>query len=152
MIASVKPRSSITTAEQAVHDADALVVDAGDPLAPEIGDQPLTRDAGEHADDHHHDQCAAAKSGIGWSNGNGVPGQLAEHASSASVARPMTVALGSARSARAGTGRQRLRRRSSRTDPGSTVPIGEWRRFDALLGERGIALRRRASGRRARAC
>ena len=49
MIASVKPRSSITSASSDVHDADALVVDAGDPLAPEIGQMALDDDPGEHA-------------------------------------------------------------------------------------------------------
>ena len=37
MMASVNPRSSITSASTHVHDADALVIDAGDPLAPQVG-------------------------------------------------------------------------------------------------------------------
>ena len=42
--------------EQDVHDADPLMVDTGDPFAPEIGHVALQRDPGEHRedDDQHH--------------------------------------------------------------------------------------------------
>ena len=69
MIASVKPRSSITSASSDVHDADALVIDAGDPLAPQVGQLALQRDPGQHADDRPAPTTADATSGIGWSNG-----------------------------------------------------------------------------------
>ena len=37
MMASMKPRMQHHQRQHAVHDADALVVDRGDPLAPQIG-------------------------------------------------------------------------------------------------------------------
>ncbi len=42
-------------AEQHVHDADALVIDAGQPLAPQIRQPPLDRDDRQHGEDRDHD-------------------------------------------------------------------------------------------------
>ena len=63
MIASVKPRSSITSAEQAVHHADALVIDAGDPFAPEIGQPALQRrsSASTREDDDDDDRAGGQR-------------------------------------------------------------------------------------------
>ena len=70
--------------ERDVHDADALMVDAGDPFAPQIRDPALDGDEGEHASDHDDDQCARGQRDR-LVERNGVPGQLAEHPSSASL-------------------------------------------------------------------
>ena len=48
MIASAKPRSSMIEAEDHVHDPDLLVVDAGEPLVPEIAPEP---ELGERRDE-----------------------------------------------------------------------------------------------------
>jgi len=39
--ASMKPRNSITSPSSNIHDADALMIDARDPLAPKVRQRPL---------------------------------------------------------------------------------------------------------------
>src|SRR5207302_4123129 len=60
---------------------DPLVVDAGDPLPPEIWKPSLQRDPGEDADDHHADQgrCDERDRLV---ERNGRPAQLAQHVQS----------------------------------------------------------------------
>ena len=62
--------------EKEVHDADALVVHARDPLAPQIGKMPLDDDPNDHADeDKKHHRCRYQRDRL--IPGNGVPGELA---------------------------------------------------------------------------
>ena len=50
--------------EQHVHDADALMIDAGDPLAPKVRQMPLDDDPDENSE-HARPTTAPAMSGIG---------------------------------------------------------------------------------------
>src|ERR1700733_10271995 len=63
------------------------MVDARDPFAPQVGTPPLDGDEREHAD-HYHDDESARKQGDRLVEGNGAPGQLAEHFSSPARPRP----------------------------------------------------------------
>ena len=67
-----------------IHDADMLMVDAGDPFAPQIRDPAFDRDQDEYADDHEDDEGAREQRNR-LVEGNGAPGQLAEHAISPSA-------------------------------------------------------------------
>jgi hypothetical protein len=64
--------------EQAVHDADPLVIDGGDPLAPEIGPPAFDGDPEEHRQDDrdHHDGRDERDRLV---EGNRRPGELAKH-------------------------------------------------------------------------
>jgi hypothetical protein len=64
--------------ERHIHDADMLVVDAGDPFTPQIRDPALDRDEGEHAQDHHDDE-GAREQGNWLVERNRAPAQLAQH-------------------------------------------------------------------------
>jgi len=44
-------------AEDHVHDADALVVDAGEPLAPQIAPEPVAADGADDQQPAQHDHC-----------------------------------------------------------------------------------------------
>ena len=79
MIASMKPRSSITRRKQDVHDADPLVVDARDPLAPEIRQVPLHDDPSERrrATSEEHDRAGDQRDRL--IERNRFPGKLAQH-------------------------------------------------------------------------
>ena len=66
--------------KQQIHDADALVIDAGDPLVPQIrqiasDDDP--EDDGKHGDDHD----TAGNERDRLTPGDGIPGELAKHVS-----------------------------------------------------------------------
>ena len=64
-------------AEKAVHDADPLVVDAGDPLPPQVGDPALDGHPADQAAEHrHHAEARSQRDGL--VPGNRVPGELAE--------------------------------------------------------------------------
>ena len=58
-----------------VHDPDPLVIDAGDPFAPQIGNPPLECDEGDPADQHQDDEAARSQ-GDRLAQRNGVPSQL----------------------------------------------------------------------------
>ena len=63
--------------QDAVHDADALVVDAGDPLAPQVRHPALERHPADQADRHERDH-AGGDHGDGLVEGDGAPVELAE--------------------------------------------------------------------------
>ena len=93
MIASAKPRSSMTSPETHIHDADALVVDAGQPLAPQIRPPALYGDDPEHGqnDDDDHAHAEQRKRLV---ERNRRPGQPAQHLSLLPVARRTPSAAG----------------------------------------------------------
>ena len=112
------------------------MVDAGDPFAPKVGDPALDRDEGEHGD-HHHDDEGAREKGNRLVEGNGAPGQLAEHVTSpSSSAAPGLVSAIGPRSRR-----QRLIQDLLEQSVGDRLER-ERLRLDALLGQLDIARRR----------
>src|SRR6185437_4314533 len=65
--------------EDAVHDADALVIDAGDPLAPEVGQVTSDDHPGDHGnDDNQHRRTRDERQRL--VERNRLPGELAEEA------------------------------------------------------------------------
>ena len=62
----------------AVHDADALVIDAGDPFPPEIRQVSADHDPGQDAQDEEGDHTGGDE-GKRLAEGNGLPGELAQH-------------------------------------------------------------------------
>ncbi len=72
--------------EHEVHDADPLVVDAGQPLAPQIGPPALPGDQGQNGQNHdNHQQRRAHRDGLVKRDRG--PGQLAQHVSSPNAAK-----------------------------------------------------------------
>ena len=138
MIASAKPRTSITSAEHDVHDADALVVGRRDVLVPQIGPPALAPDPDRNrrrAPQDHDDRGDQRDRLV---ERDRVPGQLAEQAH----APPAPARAGCAAAARTG-----LR-----------VPVGddgvEQARRDGAVGHRlhiaaGLRRAARKRGRRA---
>src|SRR3954462_147906 len=80
MIASVKPRSSMTSASSVYMDANALVVDARDPLPPEIRKMAGEDDPGDNAEQGEPDE-ARRRHRDGLVERDRVRTELAKHVS-----------------------------------------------------------------------
>ena len=65
-------------AEESVHNADVLVVDAGDPLLPDVRQPAFHDDKDENSEQDQHDHRARSQRDR-LVEGNGVPPELAEH-------------------------------------------------------------------------
>ena len=73
-----KPAQQHHQAKQHVHDADPLVVHAGDPLAPEVGQMTRDDDPGDNcANDQHHRRARHERDRL--VPGDCLPGKLAQH-------------------------------------------------------------------------
>ncbi len=70
-----------------IHDADALMVNARDPFAPQIGEMPLDDDPNDHSNEdkkHHRSRYQRDR----LVPGNSVPGELAQHISAPEWGEP----------------------------------------------------------------
>ena len=136
-----EPAQQHDRGQRHIHDADVLMVDAGDPFAPQIRDPALDRDESEHAENHDDDEGAREQRN-GLVERNGAPAQLAEHL----VPLPHTgarIGLGDW----PGTWRQRLIENLLEQSVGDRAE-GERRRHHALFGKLDIAFRREFISRR----
>ena len=133
-----EPAQQHHQAKQNVHDADSLVVDAGDPLAPEVGQMTLEHDPSEHReDDQHHDRAGNERDRlVPW---DCLPGQLAEHVTAPSAdERPRRASDVWARAGRELLGHDRIEQ--ARIDRA----IGERTSLAGSAGKRGITVRSNA--------
>ena len=118
--------------QQRVHDADPLVVDAGDPFAPQIGKMSLHENPGQDPEDGEGDD-AGRDHRDRLIEGNGRPTQFTEHRRLPIEERPAWLFVLRSRP------RSYLLRRYGLKEIGIVEPIVGRRNLDALFGKLGIA-------------